>query len=179
VERYDANCGKDAGNNMATACKISLGKYKGFIAKSIIGKYRGDDEEDWYALHLERGQTVNVKVTPELDGEVWLHLYNQDLEKIDSVKPKNIGAIVKSSWKAPSAQNIYIVVTSDIGVYTPGGPYTLEVDIKGREPTPTPTLTSSPTPISDENEDTPGFEAVFAIAGLLTIAYLLRRHKNE
>jgi len=42
-------------------------------------------------------------------------------------------------------------------------------------PTPTPTLTPSPTPTPEEG--VPGFEAVFAIAGLLTVAYLLRRRK--
>lgn len=40
-------------------------------------------------------------------------------------------------------------------------------------PTPTPT----PTPTSTPEESVPGFEAVFAIAGLLAVAYLLRGKK--
>jgi PGF-CTERM protein len=40
------------------------------------------------------------------------------------------------------------------------------------EPTPTPTPTPEPTP------EPPGFEAIFAIAGLLAVAYLVHRRKN-
>ena len=52
-------------------------------------------------------------------------------------------------------------------------------------PAPTPTVTASPTPIvtptlaptPTPEEGVPGFEAVFAIAGLLAVAYLLRRRE--
>ncbi|MDY6964381.1 MAG: NosD domain-containing protein [Halobacteriota archaeon] len=43
-------------------------------------------------------------------------------------------------------------------------------------PTPTPTPTSTSTP-STPDEEQPGFEAIFAIIGLLVIAYLVRRRK--
>lgn len=42
-------------------------------------------------------------------------------------------------------------------------------------PSPSPTPTVAPTPTPTPEEDVPGFEAVFAIAGLLAVAYLLRR----
>jgi len=38
-------------------------------------------------------------------------------------------------------------------------------------PSPTPTIAPTPTP----EEGVPGFEVVFAIAGLLAVAYLFRR----
>ncbi len=44
-------------------------------------------------------------------------------------------------------------------------------------PTPTPTATPSPTPTPTPEE--PGFEAVFAIAGLLATAYLVLRRKKS
>ena len=44
-----------------------------------------------------------------------------------------------------------------------------EIYIMTEVPTPTPTPMPTPTP--------PGFEAVFAIAGLLAVAYLLKRRK--
>jgi len=48
------------------------------------------------------------------------------------------------------------------------------VQLEPVEPTPSPTPTPTPTP------EEPGFEAVFAIAGILAIAYLvLRRRKCE
>lgn len=43
--------------------------------------------------------------------------------------------------------------------------------VTAKVPTPTPTTTTTPTPTP------PGFEAIFAIAGLLVIAYILRREK--
>ena len=45
------------------------------------------------------------------------------------------------------------------------------------EPTPTTTPTSTPSPTPTPEEGVPGFEAVFAIAGLLAVAYLLKRRK--
>jgi len=44
-------------------------------------------------------------------------------------------------------------------------------------PTPTPTATPTPTPTPTPKKKTPGFEAVFAIAGLIAVAYLLRRRE--
>jgi len=44
-------------------------------------------------------------------------------------------------------------------------------------PTPTPTTTATPTPTPTPKKKTPGFEAVFAIAGLIAVAYLLRRRE--
>ena len=46
------------------------------------------------------------------------------------------------------------------------------VQLESVEPTPTPSPTPTPTP-------TPGFEAVFAIAGMLTVAYLVLRERKE
>jgi PGF-pre-PGF domain-containing protein len=44
-------------------------------------------------------------------------------------------------------------------------------------PTPTPVQTPTPTPTLTPKPQTPDFEAILAIAGLLTVAYLLRRIK--
>jgi PGF-CTERM protein len=41
--------------------------------------------------------------------------------------------------------------------------------------TPLPYQANAPTPTSTPEEGVPGFEAAFAIAGLLAMAYLLRR----
>jgi hypothetical protein len=45
-----------------------------------------------------------------------------------------------------------------------------------KTPTPTPTLTPVPTPTPKPN--LPGFEAGFAIAGLLTLTFLLKKHRG-
>jgi neutral amino acid transport system substrate-binding protein len=44
--------------------------------------------------------------------------------------------------------------------------------------TPTPTVAEAPTPIVIPTPTPPGFEVVFAIASLLTVAYLIRRRKG-
>ena len=44
-------------------------------------------------------------------------------------------------------------------------------------PTPTPTSTPTSTPSPTPEEGVPGFEAIFAITGLLVVAYLLRGEK--
>jgi len=45
-------------------------------------------------------------------------------------------------------------------------------------PTPTPTATPTPTWTPAPTPEEPGFEAVFAIAGLLAIAYVVLRRKK-
>ena len=45
--------------------------------------------------------------------------------------------------------------------------------------TPTPTPSSSPSPTPSPTPTPPGFEAVFAVAGLLAVAYLVLRRKKQ
>ena len=63
---------------------------------------------------------------------------------------------------------------------TPTAPKRKEIEVPSSTPTPTPWLTPAPTateiPALEEKE-VPGFQIVFAIAGLLAVAYLLRRKK--
>ena len=53
--------------------------------------------------------------------------------------------------------------------------FTISAPTPKPTPTVTPTCTPSPTPTPEEG--VPGFEAVFAIVGLLAVGYLLRRRK--
>jgi len=53
------------------------------------------------------------------------------------------------------------------------------VQLESIEPTLTPSATQSPTPTSTLTPEEPGFEAVFAIAGILAIAYLVLRRRRE
>jgi hypothetical protein len=45
--------------------------------------------------------------------------------------------------------------------------------------TPTPTRTPTPTPVQTPTPSEPGFEAVFAIGGLVAVAYMVRRKKRR
>jgi molybdate/tungstate transport system substrate-binding protein len=53
------------------------------------------------------------------------------------------------------------------------------VQLESIEPTSAPSATQSPTPTSTLTPEEPGFEAVFAIAGILAIAYLVLRRRRE
>lgn len=44
-------------------------------------------------------------------------------------------------------------------------------------PTPTPVKTGTPAPTPEEEKKTPGFEAVFAVTGILAALYVLRRFR--
>jgi len=55
------------------------------------------------------------------------------------------------------------------------GPVVMPTPTPSPSPSPSSTPTVAPTPTPTPKEGVPGFEAVFAIAGLLAVAYLLRR----
>ncbi|MGB2841022.1 MAG: PGF-CTERM sorting domain-containing protein [Halobacteriota archaeon] len=177
-DRSDANSGRDAGDTPETAIKIYPGEYKGYLAWAPGGPnkhiasfpYKGNDFHDTYTLHLEAGQAINVKVTPE-DGAVVLYLMDSDRVVVYKGASKNKGAIVRASWVVNQSQSFYIVVsTIDAGGMVPwvvfgvpmldqrtgevvkyqrigetkfvGGAYELEVETS----TPSPTSSFSPTP---------------------------------
>jgi len=159
-DRFDANSGKDAGDNRDTAIKISTGAYNGYLAKAPTrhdfdekGHYpRGNDLHDFYTFRLAEGQTINIKATPELDGAVGLTLFG-DKGEIEKIYPSDKAEIVDISWMAPSSQDVYIDVTTtekgrDASYYVGnvyylyvGGSYSLEVEVT---PTTTPTKTATP-----------------------------------
>jgi molybdate/tungstate transport system substrate-binding protein len=70
--------------------------------------------------------------------------------------------------------------TGQTPIVPPEGSGNLPEELKGMiavAPTPSPTHTLTPTPTPTPKE--PGFEVVFAIAGLLAIAYLMLRRREE
>ena len=72
----------------------------------------------------------------------------------------------------------YIVrVDSTVAIETAEMIYSLNKATQTPTPVPTPTPTATSTPSPSPTPEPPGFEAVFAIAGLLTVIYLLRRRK--
>jgi PGF-CTERM protein len=67
------------------------------------------------------------------------------------------------------------------GTPTPGPtatPSGIPTTSPGETPTSTPSVTGSPAPTSSPEAGIPGFEVGFAIAGLLTVAYLVLRRKR-
>ncbi|NQE06774.1 hypothetical protein C5S32_12960 [ANME-1 cluster archaeon GoMg1] len=79
--------------------------------------------------------------------------------------PTPTPVITPTPTLSPMPTPLSTITPSVIVAPSPGPPST-------PSPTPTPTVSPQPTP-------TPGFEAVFAIAGLLAVAYLVLRHRRK
>ncbi|CAD6494263.1 MAG: hypothetical protein FFODKBPE_00658 [Candidatus Argoarchaeum ethanivorans] len=126
-DHYDASSGTDAGNTFDTAMNITPGSYDGFLA----GKYYGDqgtDNKDLYKLPLEAGETINVKLTPADNVKLKTMIYNEDRAKMHSTESPETGVITRSSWTAPYAQDVYVLIERT-GSY-PSGTYHLDLSVE-------------------------------------------------
>jgi len=126
-DHYDANSGTDAGNTFDTAMNITQGSYDGFLA----GKYYGDqgtDNKDVYKLSLEAGETINVKLTPPDDVKLKSIIYNKDRATMNSTESPETGVITRSSWTAPSAQDVYVLIERAGNYWS--GTYHLDISVE-------------------------------------------------
>jgi len=88
-ERFDANIGADAGDDIAHATKIKLGEY----AKNWL--LYGNDE-DVYQLEGRRGESYTIKIIPaDLGISLRMAVYDQDRVKLASGYASNSGAAVR------------------------------------------------------------------------------------
>ncbi|MGB2728017.1 MAG: PGF-CTERM sorting domain-containing protein [Halobacteriota archaeon] len=175
-DNFDAGSQTDAGDTFETAMDITQGVYKGYLS----GMW-GTDIKDLYKLPVEKGTALTVKVTPPSNTMRGITLYNGDRVKIgEEYYPANPGAIVKTTQEITDSDNIYIAITSIVD--DDYGEYTLEITTgagaaAGEEPgeTPSEEYPAGATEVPDDGGKAPGFEVVFVVAGLLAVAYLLRR----
>ena len=175
-DNFDAGSQTDAGDTFENAMDITQGVYKGYLS----GMW-GTDIKDLYKLPVEKGTMLTVKVTPPSNTMRGITLYNGDRVKIAEKYPANPGAIVKTTQGITDSDNIYIAITSIGDNY---GEYTLEITTEagaaaGEKPgeTPSEEYPAGATEVPDDGGKAPGFEAVFVVAGLLAVAYLLKRRK--
>lgn len=137
-DRYDANSGTDAGDTFDTAMNISHGSYNGFLSGNYdvndgthdawSSKDRGTDNKDLYKLSLEAGETINVKLTPADDVKLKSIIYNEDRANMNSTESPETGVITRSSWTAPYAQDMYVLIER-AGNY-PSGTYHLDISVE-------------------------------------------------
>ena len=126
-DHYDAKSGTDAGNTFDTAMNITQGSYDGFLTGKHYGD-QGTDNKDFYKLSLEAGETINVKLTPADDVKLKTMVYNEDRANVNSTESPETGVITRSSWTAPYAQDVYVLIER-AGSY-PGGTYHLDISVE-------------------------------------------------
>jgi len=137
-DHYDVNSGTDAGDTFDTAMNISQGSYDGFLSgyynvndgthDAWSSEDRGTDSKDLYKLSLEAGETINVKSTPADDVKLKTLIYNEDRATMDSTKSSETGVITRSSWTAPYAQDVYVLV--ERGGNYPSGTYHPDLSVE-------------------------------------------------
>ena len=131
-DHYDANSGTDASNTFDTAMNITQGSYGGFLSGHYNGGWYGvsygTDNKDFYKLSLEAGETINVKLTPPDDVKLKSIIYNEDRATMNSTESHATGVITRSSWTAPYAQDVYVLIERT-GSY-PSGTYHLDLSVE-------------------------------------------------
>lgn len=125
-DHYDASSGTDAGNTFDTAMNITQGNYDGFLAGNCGDQ--GTDNKDIYKLSLEAGETINVKLTPADDVKLKTMIYDEDRANVNSTESPDTGVISRSSWTAPYAQDVYVLLERT-GSY-PSGTYHLDLSVE-------------------------------------------------
>ncbi len=105
-DNFDTGSATDAAEVFDNALEIEPGKYEGFSSGAM-----GDDKKDFYAISMNTGQKVSVKVKPETDTGFKVTIFDQDRVNVGSKSPANPGAITRVSWTAPEDQEVvYILV---------------------------------------------------------------------
>ncbi|MEQ9618614.1 MAG: VWA domain-containing protein [Deltaproteobacteria bacterium] len=105
-DNFDIGSATDAGEIFDNAINLEPGKSSGHLS----GK-RGEDKKDFYAVKMNAGQKVSVKITPESDTGFKLTIFDQDRVIVNSKASANPGAITRISWTAPEDQEVvYILI---------------------------------------------------------------------
>jgi len=139
---YDANSTTDAGDFYDTALDVTAGNYEScHMAGDKYGDEPGDDAEDYYVISLESGQLLDVTVTPPSDASFGLKICDSSRTEKASVYSANAGAITSTSWTAPSAQDVYVVITN---IGDDGGTYSLSLSFEAAPGKATLTVQTTP-----------------------------------
>jgi len=181
---FDADSQTDAGNIFDTALEITPGDYKGYLEIDD-----GDDDKDIYIISMQSGENLDVTITPKGYAKFKVIIYDQDRVKASEEISANNGAIVRTSYNSSISQDIYLEINKRL--ISSDKEYSLILTLEAEEVTETESTESATEETSteeasiedtyteeasgDDSEGLPGFEVIFALAGLLTVICLLKR----
>ncbi|MCD4816060.1 MAG: hypothetical protein K8R06_06635 [Methanosarcinales archaeon] len=181
---FDADSQIDAGNIFDTALEITPGDYKGYLEIDD-----GDDDKDIYIISMQSGENLDVTITPKGYAKFKVIIYDQDRVKASEEISANNGAIVRTSYNSSISQDIYLEINKRL--ISSDKEYSLILTLEAEEVTETESTESATEETSteeasiedtyteeasgDDSEGLPGFEVIFALAGLLTVICLLKR----
>ncbi len=109
TNRYDAETQSDVGDGFGSALNIGSGTYTGYLSGE-----EGSDEDDYYKINIEEGQTLGIEITPSEEAQPELYIYDSDREVIVQEYASNPGAIVKASVTAEKDDYVYVAVVCDM-----------------------------------------------------------------
>jgi len=112
VDKTDANSGTDAGGDFDSSLDIEYGEYTGYLSTFTHGNMGGDDESDYYKLAVNRGDTIEIKVTPSGDFEAGCAVYDSNRAELFNEEGLDLqaGQIIQETFDIQSDGYIYIVV---------------------------------------------------------------------
>lgn len=112
VDRTDATSGTDAGGDFSRAIDITFGKYTGSLSSFTYGNVGGNDDSDYYKLAVERGDSVELRVTPSGDWEVGCTVYDSNRSELFNEDGLDLeaGQIIQKSFDIQSDGYMYIAV---------------------------------------------------------------------
>jgi hypothetical protein len=112
TERFDADGGKDAGDNFDKAVSLDYGTHEGYISSFIYSPDGGNDSLDFYKLSVESGDTVTFRVTPDGLNTAGLAIYDENRSELYFNEGVDLtpGEIVQTSVDIAEDGYIYAAV---------------------------------------------------------------------
>jgi len=152
--KFDAGSQADAPDTFDKAMNISPGEYKSYLSGEA-----GTDTKDFYKTAVQKGETLNVKVTPEGEAIMRVAVYDNNRQVLKDEYAPNPGAIITNSIARTKTGDVLIAVVCEEWCSESVAAYTLSITKEA----------GAGAPIGGEEEEVlPGGSTGWPIGGGLT-----------
>ncbi|MFH1534306.1 MAG: hypothetical protein ABID64_05240 [Nitrospirota bacterium] len=125
TDYYDAGSQTDAGDSFEKAMSLAAGEYEGYLSGEL-----GSDVKDFYEMEIKKGEELTVKVTPPMEANMEVVLYDDSRKELRHEYASNPGAIIETSLVARESEDIFVAVLCDEWCSYDLVNYTLNVTIQ-------------------------------------------------